>query len=100
MSEEHESELLMPFVTVVSVGGPHDDESYVCGFEVGEISAILESRTIAATLRVVHTSNVSQLDLVAMRHGYRLDVIDGHGIDVEGWTHVGLTREDTPIWAV
>ena len=34
--------LLMPFVTVVSKGGPHEDESYAAGWEMGVLDARLE----------------------------------------------------------
>jgi hypothetical protein len=100
-------EMVMPFVTVTSKGGPHDDDSYVAGFEVGEIHGELRtvhnfcgalgsdkpSLTIAKT---VHTANLEQLDLVAMAHGFTMRTVGDQPGEVasifEEWTHVEFTR--------
>lgn len=34
--------LVMPFVTVSSVGGPHDDGAYVAGYEMGALAVRLQ----------------------------------------------------------
>jgi len=67
--DEHGFELEMPFVTVTSQGGPHDDQSYVAGWEMGTLDALLISKPpfyegpIAA-------ANEPQADRIAMKHGY------------------------------
>src|SRR5688572_15583154 len=49
----------MPFVSVASNGGPHDDDSFVAGFEMGALHALLtqprEHRHVHAQL--VHATN-------------------------------------------
>lgn len=67
-------ELTMPFVSVTSNGGPHDDESYACGFEMGSLDARLRVAAFLGTKperEVIHTSNVEQTDLIAMKHGFK-----------------------------
>lgn len=65
-------ELVMPFVTVTSRGGPHDDDAYVAGWICGALDAQLE--TIAAVRGTcsmwVPPDVAPQLDLIAMRHRY------------------------------
>lgn len=73
---ESEYEMVMPFVTVTSKGGPHDDESYVAGYAMGVLDAqILVASTINATVtRDIPVSSRPQADLIAMRYGYVTDV--------------------------
>lgn len=61
--------LVMPFVSCVSNGGTHADAPFVAGYECGYIFALLETRPERVE-RYVHPSNVKQLDLTAMHHGY------------------------------
>jgi hypothetical protein len=88
--DEPDLELVVPFVTVASEGGPHDDESYVCGWEMGNLDHYLMS---AARLHLIpqdtliHTSNLDQADLVAMNHGFSMIPIEDH----DDWTIVRLT---------
>ncbi|GJO50181.1 hypothetical protein NJB1604_35780 [Mycobacterium marinum] len=83
--------LVMPFVTVQSKGGPHDDESYCAGYEMGRLDAILElthhhSRSSNWTIR---TENRAQADLIAMRYGYALTVLCD---EFEGWLGICLIK--------
>ena len=89
MSDEDESGwvLVMPFVTVTSVGGPHDDDAYVAGWEMGKLDAFLEHTKPQSLAQTVRSDNVAQADLVAMRHGYTMTVEDSM---VEGWTNITL----------
>lgn len=64
--------LVMPFVVCTSEGGPHDDSPFVAGFECGRVDALLQYATPAEYETVVHTENLPQLDLIAMRHDYVL----------------------------
>jgi hypothetical protein len=75
--------LVMPFVTVRSKGGPHDDQSYVAGYEVGLISAEMAHASKRVT-RYVHMENVPQLDLVAMQHRYRATFSE-ESAEAPGW---------------
>lgn len=80
-------DLVMPFVTVATQGGPHDDESYVCGFEMGALDVLLDSR-VSAVEQVIHASNLPQVDLIAMKHGYTMTLLDEED---EGWAWIRLT---------
>ncbi|MBF6358164.1 hypothetical protein IU449_27075 [Nocardia higoensis] len=64
-------ELIMPFVTVTSVGGPHEDNAYVAGFEMGVLDTELRFANIVGgtpLVRMIHTANQPQADLLAMKH--------------------------------
>lgn len=67
--EEH-SELILPFVAVVSRGGTFDDASYSAGFEVGHLWSYLEYQNPQQVDDTFRKENVEQLDLVAMHFGY------------------------------
>lgn len=62
--------MLMPFVTVASKGGPHDDNSYVAGWEMGALDEELK-RTTWAIDKVIHTANREQADLIAMKNNFK-----------------------------
>jgi hypothetical protein len=64
-------ELAMPFVTIMSKGGPHDDAAYCAGWEMGYLAATLEHTDPAAypLRRTLRAANVPQADLIAMREG-------------------------------
>ncbi len=88
--------LLMPFVTVVSANGPHDDAAYVAGFEMGALDARLELAALARaipTTTSIHADNRPQADLIAMKHGFTaaFTPIDGH----EDWLCVDFTNGNT-----
>lgn len=85
--EEPHYELVMPFVTVVSNGGPHDDDSYSAGWEMGALDFHLSLRQPVVTT-VILTANTPQAELISMKHGY---AIDYRTTEVEGWTEVHLT---------
>src|ERR1035438_7379635 len=82
--DAHEQELVMPFVTVTSKGGPHDDNSFVAGYRCGQIDAILPTLAqVGAEFQVMVTpAVVPQLDLIAMRHGYQ--AIPGEDVPESG----------------
>ena len=74
--------LVMPFVVCESQGGPYQDESFVAGYELGQLSARLEAKP--AFLRLpLRTASMRQVDLIAMRHGYSLRQ---HVMPVAEWT--------------
>lgn len=80
----HEYGLLMPFVVTTSHGGPCDDDAYVAGWEAGAIdNALLHRLNLEGPLTVqlvatVRSGNVDQMDLIAMRRGFRM--IESHAV--------------------
>jgi hypothetical protein len=91
MSEEEEAEygLLMPFVTVSSKGGPHDDVAYTAGWEMGSLDARLEYEKPAVLELTINAANAPQADLLAMKHGYVGVTTES---EVDGWSFLVLTR--------
>ena len=87
----HNAVMIMPFVTVTSKGGPHDDESYACGWEMGALDALLGFGHPSSVAQAIHSSNLAQADLIAMRWGYTLRHTPSKA---EGWTEVMI--EGTP----
>lgn len=82
-NDEEWAELVMPFVAVTSKGGPYDDAAYVAGYEMG----VLEGQLSGAhdpvegtsgppgvgTVRWIRKANADQVDLIAMKHGRRVE---------------------------
>lgn len=100
MSEEEdqsESSLVMPFVTVKSQGGPHDDAAYVAGWEMGSLDAQLN---IMSSLRSaeqygplgIHSENKEQADLLAMQYGWTAKFEEV--TDFPEWTKMTLWRAE------
>lgn len=84
MSEPDGYGLAMPFVTVASVGGPHDDSGYVHGFEMGQLIATLPAKIPHSFATTFHAENLPQADLIAMRNGYRMEPVTSG----DGWVEV------------
>lgn len=80
--------LVMPFVTVASNGGPHDDESYVAGCAMGLLDAILKVSCPRESVPV-RESSLAQADLLAFRYGYITRV---ESTEVDGWAMVTFLR--------
>lgn len=80
-------EIVMPFVTVASKGGPHDDASYACGWEMGSLDRDLAGHP-SRLVRTLHEVNRPQVDLLSMKHGYRMAVVNTE----DGWDQVTFTR--------
>jgi hypothetical protein len=74
VSEEEGYGLVMPFVTVTSKGGPHDDAAYVAGWEMGALDARLQYERPALLEQTIQSVNTEQADLVAMKHGYEVTI--------------------------
>lgn len=83
MSEEQGHELVMPFVTVASKGGPHDDDSYTAGWEMGALDVALSNDTVGYHEQMIHAANAPQADLVAMKNGYSAEIMP---VD-DTWSH-------------
>lgn len=75
--------LAIPFVTVASKGGPHDDDAYAAGWEMGCLHAQLRAITgqaavglVGARLEaVIRRSNAEQADLLAMDCGAVMSIM-------------------------
>jgi hypothetical protein len=94
-TDETEYGLVMPFLPVKSKGGPHDDDAYVAGYEMGLMSARLESvgDWVVNCAFTIHAENAVQADLVAMRHGF----VTTHAVEqaeYPGWAQITVTREN------
>ena len=70
--------LVMPFVVVESRGGPYADSAFVAGYECGWLDALLHSikPSGSSIQRWVYPALLPQLDLIAMKHGMRVDVLE------------------------
>lgn len=91
--DEVRYDLVMPFVVCASQGGPYEDDSFVAGYHLGEISAML-AQEIAEYQTTIRTASVPQLDLIAMRWGYSFTTVGPMAeVDPDEWTQVILTRE-------
>jgi hypothetical protein len=95
MSDEPEYNLVMPFVTCASKGGPHDDTAYVAGWEMGALDIILGLAVgIASEInRTLRVENQAQADLLAMKHGYHavFEAIN------DEWVHARFMEQGAPI---
>lgn len=95
--------LLMPFVTVKSKGGPHDDASYVAGFEMGVLDTTLKAVAPFADNGLgipftIHSENRAQADLIAMKHGFTVQDVEWDDdlcdeCATEGWAQIILHRD-------
>ncbi|MFC8531913.1 hypothetical protein [Nocardia sp. NPDC057227] len=86
----------MPFVTVTSEGGPHEDRAYCAGFAMGELDMALRMRKAMDAWplsRPIETVNRPQADLIAMKHGCVASFAE---TEVEGWLTltVDVAEED------
>jgi hypothetical protein len=86
--EEQGYGLVMPFVTVATKGGPHDDQSYVAGWEMGALDARLEYERPPVLEMAIQLANVPQADLLAMKHGYGYEITEHD----DQWSWLKLTR--------
>jgi hypothetical protein len=87
VSEEQGFDLVMPFVTVTSKGGPHDDDAYTAGWEMGLLDALLDRQRPSVHEQFIQADSEPQADLIAMRRGYSA-VVRPTG---EGWAWAEFT---------
>ena len=97
--DDHDLELVIPFVIVESKGGPYQDESFVAGYQVGQIATQLEvTAAIGAPsleLPIVRRAILPQLELHAMHHGFPvLTVSEPTAAHIGGdeWCSVSFAR--------
>lgn len=90
-------ELVMPFVTCASNGGPHDDESYTRGWEMGTLDAQLSLTPAMLSFGqvLIHRDSRPMADLVLARHGWHLQnflyAAEGEGSE---WHWCDIERDD------
>ena len=91
MSGHAADEPVMPFLCVQSKGGPFEDKAFVAGVQLGILyQATMPPLAMLHVISVVYSEIVSTLDLVAMKHGYRLQTLQSE--EYPEWTHVDLIR--------
>lgn len=73
-TNEEDFELELPFISVKSKGGPHDDDSFVAGFEMGTLDVILGMPYLQVYTMTIHTVNLKQADLIAMHYDCKMEV--------------------------
>lgn len=83
--------LEMPYLPVVSKGGPHDDDAYVAGWEMGMLDARLQYERPPLLDMNVHAENAEQVELIAMKHGYQAKMEPS----IDGWYWLSLTVAST-----
>ncbi len=101
MSDDTEYGLVMPFVIVKSNGGIYDDAAFVAGASCGQLMAELE--TLAAhratpSQRYMRPELLPQIDLIAMRYGYKLrpqEIDDASGYQLVGFDLADTAPEET-----
>jgi hypothetical protein len=98
---DSEYQIVMPFITVTSKGGPHDDASYVAGYQMGLIDARLAM--LASTcgddsgmVSTVSVENRTQADLLAMRHGFTVN-FDEPAPESPDWLRASFRRGATAL---
>lgn len=73
MSDSQDFSLVMPFIVCATNGGPYDDAAFVAGARFEVLRKQAESGELIIR-SYEPTQLVPQLDLVAMRYGYTMDV--------------------------
>lgn len=81
-------DLALPLITTAAEGGPHHDDSYVAGWEMGELHAVLRELRPSEVERQVRTESLPMVDLLAMQYGYTMRAAR----DLDGWTWICLQR--------
>lgn len=88
--------LVMPFVVCQSNGGPYEDKAFVAGARYAFVETMLRMLGefgVGECEQYVETALVSQLDLVAMRHGWKMTAEPWEEHPDE-WTLVKFERAD------
>ena len=100
MPDEEEWALVVPFVVCTSQGGPYDDDSFVAGFQAGQIDQALAVLSVSGGDRyhtTVRTALMPLLELIAMNRGFGT-VTAGEVTDTDDhpalpeWTYLSISR--------
>jgi hypothetical protein len=89
MSDDDELhyEPVMPFLNVQSVGGQFEDQAFCAGWECGVIDTEL-AFTVGKRFFTVRIANLPQLDLIAMKNGFKMAKREADQALYEGWAQV------------
>lgn len=104
-NDDHDDEpgygLVMPFVSVQSKGGPHDDAAYAAGYAMGLLDAELGG-SVFDQGRAIRIEDRQQADLIAMRHGFIAEfhdasehMCDDHAHEAPEWVLMTVRRQVT-----
>lgn len=89
-SDEPEYGLVLPFTVCVSQGGPYEDAAFCAGFAAGRIDTLLMSNIEFEG--PVRRDLLPQLDLIAMRYGFGIDM-NPETFDPDGeWAQIHITK--------
>lgn len=87
--------LVMPFVVVHSKGGLFEDNAFVAGYTCGladkTLAGAAANGATVVTLPMVPEALVPQIDLIALRHGFRQPVPTA---TAEGWVFLTIERDE------
>ena len=90
-----EFSMSVPFVTIESAGGVHDERSYVDGWNMGALSERLKMLASIGQLpddELVRLDNLPQALLYASKNGYEVDVEELP----DEWVGVGFRWPEDP----
>lgn len=83
--------LVMPFLSVRSKGGPHDDTAYAAGYAMGLLDAELGG-SVFDQGRAVRVEDKAQADLIAMRHGFIAEFTEFPQPGLDDWVCMKIRR--------
>lgn len=83
-----DNELVVPFVACESSGGPYDNNAFVAGFQMGQLSELLDGEALVCQMTIYSTLRV-QADLIAMSTGYE-STFEDSGEDE--WTYAHFAK--------
>lgn len=92
-------ELVLPFVSCASKGGPYDDKAFTAGFQAGRLDqrlAVAAAAQINALSATVYTELLPQVDLIAMNNGYTAKSVPC-GPPYESWSVAEFNRVADPV---
>jgi len=92
MSERDHAELPMSFVTLASEGGPHEDSSYLAGWQMGALNALLalDRDHLHVHEQMVYAASREQAELIAVTQGYAVEFTDSED---PAWLSASFTRQ-------
>jgi hypothetical protein len=88
----HTYDLILPFVCVVSVGGPYDDDAFVAGWRLALLDRQLAAPYGLECATTIRNEERRQADLIAMRHGWSLETEGPEPADE--WLNVTFRRDN------
>jgi len=91
VDEDAEYGIVMPFTIVQSKGGPHEDSAFTSGYRMGTADMTLSTLNHLGALAWDYFARVEehdQLDLIAMRHGYSVTMVEL----TDGWATFDFRR--------